>query len=132
MVKLAMGIWAAIAAGGVMVMLVVLPILGYLFSRSKKAKKATELEPSAAEKGDVVHSAPATAPAPAHTRPVNSVFQKPATQVNQYDAGVRSQPSTQSMSPSYRSQASTVAPQSPLRHSTSSPTHMQPMWVKPL
>lgn len=133
MVKLHMSIWAGIAAGAVMVLLVFLPILGCMFSRSKKAKKAAEVEELAAEKGEVVCSTrtPAVAPAPAPTRPVNAVFQKPAAQVKQHEFGVRAQSSTQSMSPSYQSQASTIAPQSPLRNSTPSPPHMQPMWVRP-
>ncbi|KAL1607045.1 hypothetical protein SLS59_002749 [Nothophoma quercina] len=80
MVKLHMGIWAGIAAGGVMVMLVLLPILGCMFSRSRKAKKALE-EESAAEKGEVIYSAPAPVQAPAPTKPVNSIVQKPAVSV---------------------------------------------------
>jgi hypothetical protein len=127
MVKLHVGIWAGIAAGGVMVMLVALPILGWMFSRSKKAKRAAELEESAAEKGTVVVEA-----APAPTRPVNAILQKPAMQVSQHQAGrIHTQSSTQSMSPSYQSQASTLQPTSPLRNSTTSPPHMQPMWTKP-
>ena len=128
MVKLHMGVWAGIAAGGVMVMLVLLPILGCIFSRSRKAKKALE-EESAAEKGEVIYSAPAPVQAPAPTKSVNSIIQKPAVSVSQHE--VRSQPSTQSMSPSYQSQASILAHQSPLRSSTPSPPHMQPMWTKP-
>lgn len=128
--KLHMGIWAGIAAGGVMVMLVLLPILGCMFSRSRKAKRAAELEEeSAAEKGEVIYSTPAPAAVPAPTRPVNAILQKPAVSVGQHE--VRSQTSTQSMSPSYQSQASTLSPQSPLRNSTPSPPHMQPMWTKP-
>ncbi|KAJ8111255.1 hypothetical protein OPT61_g6115 [Boeremia exigua] len=79
MVKLHMGIWAAIAAGGIMFLLIVLPLVGCMFSRSKKAKKAAELEELAAEKGEVVHSVPASAPAPAApapTRPANAILQK--------------------------------------------------------
>ncbi|KAJ4993923.1 hypothetical protein SVAN01_00400 [Stagonosporopsis vannaccii] len=130
MVKLHMGIWAGIAAGAVMVMLVLLPILGCMCSRSKKAKKAAE-DASAVEKGEAIYSSPAPAPASAPIRPVNAIIQKPISQVHQHEVGLRSQSSTQSRSPSYQSQASTVAPQSPLRNSTSSPHHMQPMWVKP-
>lgn len=130
MVQLEMGIWAAIAAGGVMVMLVALPILGCIFSRSRKSKKAAEMEESAAEsaaeKGEVLVEA-----VPTPKRPVNAVFQKPAVTVSQHDiGGVRTTPSTQSMSPSYQSQASTLSPPSPLRNSTNSP-HLQPMWTKP-
>ena len=125
MVKLEMGIWAGIAAGGVMFMLILIPVLGCMFSRGKKA--AEREEESVAEKGEVVYSAPTPAP----TRPVNEILQKPAVKVSQHEAGVRTQPSTQSMSPSYQSQASTLSPQSPLRNSTPSPPHMQPMWVKP-
>ena len=126
-----MGVWAGIAAGGVMVMLVLLPILGCMFSRSKKAKKAAELEESEAEKGEVIYSAPALAQTPAPTRPVNAILQKPAMYVGQHE--IRTQSSTQSMSPSYQSQSSTLAPGSPLRISTPSPPlqpHMQPMWTK--
>ncbi|XPS73522.1 hypothetical protein M3J09_005667 [Ascochyta lentis] len=126
MVKLEMGIWAGIAAGGVMLMLIILPVLGCMFSRSKKAKKAAEMEESAAEKGTLVVEA-ASAPAP--TRPMNAILQKPTLKVSYHEiGGVRTQPSTQSMSPSYQSQASTL---SPLRNSTPSPPHMQPMWTKP-
>ena len=70
-----------------MLMLVLLPILGCVFSRSKKAKKAAELEESAAEKGEVIYSAPAPAPTP--TRPVNETLQKPGIQVSQHEVGVR-------------------------------------------
>lgn len=132
MVKLHMGVWAGIAAGGVMVMLVLLPILGCMFSRNKKAKKAAELEDSAAEKGEVIYSAPALGQTAAPTRPVNAVLQKPAIHVSQQE--IRTQPSMQSVSPSYHSQSSTLAPGSPLRNSTPSPPlppHMQPMWTKP-
>lgn len=123
MVKLDMGIWAGIAAGGVMVMLIALPILGCLFSRNKKANKAAELEESAAEKGQIdVETAPAS------TSPVNASLQKPAVTVGEHEfGGVRTQPSTQSMSPSYQSQASTLSPTSPLGNST----QMQPIWTKP-
>ncbi|KAH6616366.1 hypothetical protein C7974DRAFT_416508 [Boeremia exigua] len=136
MVKLHMGVWAGIAAGGVMVLLVILPIFGWMFSRSKKAKKAAELEEeSAAEKGDIVYAAPVPAPAPVPastpTRPVNAILQKPSAHVYSQENGLRSQSSAQSMSPSYQSQASTIAQQSPLRNSTSSPSYSQPMWVKP-
>ncbi|UPX14528.1 uncharacterized protein EKO05_0005006 [Ascochyta rabiei] len=124
MVKLEMGIWAGIAAGGVMLLLVIIPVLGCMFSRSKKAKEAAEMEESAAEKGSLVIEA-----APAPKRPVNAILQKPTLKVSQHEVGrVRTQPSTQSMSPSYQSQASTL---SPLRYSTLSPPHVQPMWTKP-
>jgi hypothetical protein len=132
MVSLHMGVWAGIAAGGVMVMLVLLPILGCMFSRNKKAKKVAELEESAVEKGEVIYSAPALAQTPAPTRPVNAILQKPAMHVSKHE--IRTQSSTQSMSPSYQSQSSTLAPASPLRNSTPSPPlqpHMQPMWTKP-
>lgn len=123
-----MGVWAGIAAGGVMVMLVILPILGCMFSRSKKAKNAAALEEaSAAEKGEIMAEAAPAAPTP--TRPVNAILQKPVFKVSQHEiGGVRTQPSTQSISPSYQSQASTL---SPLRNSTPSPPHVQPMWTKP-
>lgn len=127
-----MGVWAGIAAGGVMVMLVLLPILGCIFSRNKKAKKAAELEEAIAEKGEVIYSAPALAKTPAPARPVNAILQKPAMHVSQHE--IRTQESKQSMSPSYHSQPSTLAPGSPLRNSTPSPPlppHMQPMWTKP-
>lgn len=130
MVKLHMGVYAGIAAGGVMVLLVLLPIFGCLFSRSKKTQKAA-LEEPAAEKGEVVYSAPISAPVSAPLRPVNAVIQKPSPYVSQKEVGSRSQSSIPSMSPSYQSQASTVAPQSPLRNSTPSPPHMQSLWVKP-
>jgi hypothetical protein len=132
MVKLAMGIWAGIAAGSVMVMLCLIPILGYIFSRSKKAKQA-EMESSAAEKGEVIVDA-----APALAKPSNVVPQKQTLKVSQHEIGeVRTKPSTQSMTPSYHSltpssQASTL---SPLRNTTPSPPHMQPhmqpLWSKP-
>ncbi|KAF1932679.1 uncharacterized protein M421DRAFT_1288 [Didymella exigua CBS 183.55] len=131
-VKLQMGVWAGIAAGSVMVMLVLLPILGCMFSRNKKAKKAAELEESAAEKGEVTFSAPALAQTREPARPVNTILQKPAVHVSQQK--IRTQPSTHSIAPSYQSQSSTLAPGSPLRNSTPSPPlppHMQPMWTKP-
>lgn len=130
MAKLHMGVYAGIAAGGVMVLLVLLPILGCLFSRNKKAKKAL-LDDSFAEKGEIDYSSPISAPTQAPSRPANAVIQKPHVQINQSQHGMRSQTSTQSMSPSYQSQASTIAPQSPLRNSTPSPPHVQPLWVKP-
>ncbi|KAF3048775.1 hypothetical protein E8E11_008566 [Didymella keratinophila] len=132
MAQLHMAVWAGIAAGGVMVMLVLLPILGCMFSRNKKAKKAAELEESTAEKGEVIYSAPALAQTPAPTRPVNAILQKPDMHASQHE--IRTQSSTQSMSPSYQSQSSTLAPGSPLRNSTQSPPlqpHMQPMWTRP-
>ncbi|KAL1649087.1 hypothetical protein SLS61_006611 [Didymella pomorum] len=79
MAQLQMGVWAGIAASGVMVMLVLLPILGCIFSRNKKTKKAVDLEESAAEKGEIIYSAPALAQTPAPTRPINAILQKPAT-----------------------------------------------------
>lgn len=132
MAQLQMGVWAGIAASGVMVMLVLLPILGCIFSRNKKTKKAVDLEESAAEKGEIIYSAPALAQTPAPTRPINAILQKPATHFSQHE--IRKQPSTQSISPSYQSQSSTLAPGSPLRKSTPSPPlqpHLQPMWTKP-
>ncbi|KAF9697353.1 hypothetical protein EKO04_004722 [Ascochyta lentis] len=84
MVKLEMGIWAGIAAGGVMLMLIILPVLGCMFSRSKKAKKAAEMEESAAEKGTLVVEA-ASAPAP--TRPMNAILQKPTLKVSYHEIG---------------------------------------------
>jgi hypothetical protein len=100
MVKLQMGIWAGIAAGGVMVLLCLVPILGCLFSSSKKAKKAA-LEESAAEKGEVVYSEPVAAFASTPTRPANAALQKPNVHIGQHDIGMRSQSSTPSMSPSH-------------------------------
>jgi hypothetical protein len=91
-----------------MVMLVLLPILGWMFSRSKKAQKAAELEESTAEKGEVIYSAPALAQTLAPTRPFNAVLQKPAMHASQQQ--IRTQSSTHSMSPSYQSQSSTLAP----------------------
>ena len=115
MVKLAMGIWAGIAAGIVMFMLIFLPILGYIFSRSKKAKEVAEMEESAAEKGEVIVEA-----VPAPSRPTNAILPKPLINVSQYEIrGLRTEPSTQSMTPS--SQASTLLP---LRNLTPSPPHM--------
>lgn len=120
--KLGLGIWAAIAAGGVLFILVCLPVLGWMFSRSKKDKKA-EVE-SAAEKGEVIVEA-----APARTRPANAMFQKPVVTVSQHQTGeVRTQSSTTSMTPSYQSQASTA---SSLRNSTPYPPYMQPLWTQP-
>ncbi|KAJ4317142.1 hypothetical protein N0V94_005078 [Neodidymelliopsis sp. IMI 364377] len=84
-VKLAMGIWAGIAAGSVMVMLVLLPILGYIFSRSKKNKKAAETE-SAAEKGELVVEATS-----APTKPTNAILQKPSdTKLSKSDSFITS------------------------------------------
>ena len=115
MVKLAMGIWAGIAAGSVMFMLITLPILGCIFSRNKKAKKGAEVEESTAEKGEVVVKA-----VPAPSRPTNAILQKPVIEVSQYEIrGLRTEPSTQSMTPS--SQASTLLP---LRNMTPSPPHI--------
>jgi hypothetical protein len=124
-VKLAMGIWAGIAAGSVMVMLVLLPILGYIFSRSKKNKKAAEME-SAAEKGELDVEA-----TPAPTKPTNAILQKPSVHVTQHQ--VHTHPSTQSRTPSYQSQtpSSQASTLSPLHNSTPSPPHMQPLWSKP-
>jgi hypothetical protein len=126
MVKLQMGIWAGIAAGGVMVLLCLVPILGCLFSSSKKAKKAA-LEESAAEKGEVVYSEPVAAFASTPTRPANAALQKPNVHIGQHDIGMRSQSSTPSMSPSYHSQASTIAPQPLHGNTTSNPPYTQPM-----
>ncbi|KAJ4406159.1 hypothetical protein N0V91_004831 [Didymella pomorum] len=84
MAQLQMGVWAGIAASGVMVMLVLLPILGCIFSRNKKTKKAVDLEESAAEKGEIIYSAPALAQTPAPTRPINAILQKPATHFNSH------------------------------------------------
>ncbi|KZM27003.1 hypothetical protein ST47_g1803 [Ascochyta rabiei] len=78
MVKLEMGIWAGIAAGGVMLLLVIIPVLGCMFSRSKKAKEAAEMEESAAEKGSLVIEA-----APAPKRPVNAILQKPTLKLSE-------------------------------------------------
>ena len=126
MVKLQMGIWAGIAAGGVMVLLCLVPILGCLFSRSKKTKNAA-LEESEAEKGDVVYSEPTAAFASAPTRPANAALKKPNVHIGQHEIGMRSQSSTPSMSPSYHSQASTIAPQPLHINTTSNPPYMQPM-----
>lgn len=126
MAKLQMGIYAGIAAGGVMVMLCLVPILGCLFSRGKKAKK-TELEESAAEKGEVVYSEPVAAFASTPTKPANAVLQKPSVHIDQHEIGLRSQSSTPSMSPSYQSQASTIAPQPLHRNTTSNPPYTQPV-----
>lgn len=126
MVKLEMGIYAGIAAGSVMVMLCLVPILGCLFSRSKKGKKAA-LEESAAEKGEVVYSEPVAAVASAPTRPADADLQKPNVHIGQHELGLRSQSSTPSMSPSYQSQASTIAQQPPHRNTTSNSPYTQSM-----
>ena len=125
MVKLAMGIWAGIAAGGVLVMLCLVPILGCLFSPSKKTKET--VEESAAEKGEVVYSEPVATFASAPTRPANAVLQKADVHIGQHEIGLRSQSSTPSISPSYQSQASTIAPQPSHRNTMSSPPYSQPM-----
>ncbi|KAF3011061.1 hypothetical protein E8E13_011136 [Curvularia kusanoi] len=130
MAKLPMGVYAGIAAGGVMFLLILLPVLGCLFSRDKKARKAVEQE-LAAEKGEVIYSVPVSAPMPAPTRPANAIIQKPIVHISQQESVSRSQSSTPSISPSYQSQASTLAPQVPPTNSSPSSPYMQPAWVRP-